>query len=273
MKVIKVILDIAITGLFICLLLASKTSFVFHEIIAITTLVLVLVHILLNIKQIIAAVKRIFSKKASKKMSWTYVLNTLLLVGILFVAITGILHSRIVFPASGFNPIVVVLHKWSAYSLAALILVHLVLYYKPFIIFVKQTVSELKTPVVQQALASTLLVVIVAGVVNYQFIITKERTIKAAIMNLLSQPAALSGSSTSPSYGSPTSDQANTSSNNAGGSSVSTPDSSGPPTFENYIKGAYCGTCDLFCQLTSPGCWVGIDVLEQHKAAYLRLYG
>lgn len=297
MKVVKVVLDIVIAGLFVSLLFASKTSFVFHEIIALTVVLLALVHILLNIKQIISAIKRIFSKKASKKISWMYLLNALLLIGILFVGITGIIHSRVVLPSPGFDPVIKVIHKWAAYALAALICVHLVLYFKTFVAFAKQIVAGLKTPVIQRAIGSVLVAVIIFGTANYYLITTIEKNIKAAILNLLSDSSPKPGTSTSkpstsvssPSSGTSTTDptgtgeettsgQPNTSTDNSNGNSgntSTTPAISNPPmTFEEYVKGMYCGTCGyLYCPLSDPGCWTGIEVLNQQKAVYLERYG
>ena len=90
----------------------------FHEIAGIAICGLFIIHKLLNRKWIAAVTRSLFSRQTPVRQKLSWVLDFLLLLSFGYVLVSGILISKVVFPASGGN------HAFQAghYAAAALAL-------------------------------------------------------------------------------------------------------------------------------------------------------
>lgn len=96
----KIVLDILMAVTFVLLMNPRVLNGLpFHEIAGLIIGVAILTHIGLNYRWVINTIKKIFDPKLPKKTRLSFLLNTLLLISMAAVIITGILISRVVFPS------------------------------------------------------------------------------------------------------------------------------------------------------------------------------
>lgn len=94
----KFIFDLGIAIIFALLFSPAVTSLAFHEIASIVFGVALIIHVLLNKSWIIGMGKKIFSKSIKRKTRLSYILNTILLVDMFIIMISGLLISEVVLP-------------------------------------------------------------------------------------------------------------------------------------------------------------------------------
>jgi len=114
----KLILD-AVMAIVLALLYNKRVlGMAFHEIAGIAICGLFIIHKLLNRKWIAAVTRSLFSRQTPVRQKLSWVLDFLLLLSFGYVLVSGILISKVVFPASGGN------HAFQAghYAAAALAL-------------------------------------------------------------------------------------------------------------------------------------------------------
>lgn len=90
--------DIGIAIIFALLFSPAVTSLAFHEIASIVLGVALIIHVLLNKSWIIGMGKKIFSKSIKRKTRLSYILNTILLIDMFIIMISGLLISEVVLP-------------------------------------------------------------------------------------------------------------------------------------------------------------------------------
>ena len=196
-SVIKIILDLALVGLFVILLFAYKTGLPFHEIMGISISLFVILHITLNWKWVSRVSKNLYSKiklsfhkivlsykgnqssdnmpfegrqthkeiSAKTKTFWMYVLDFGVLFGLILIVVTGILISQVLFPGGLFNEFLFQLHRWTAYVTVGLMGIHLLLHWKYLASMFKAILTKLKSPTVSQALSESFAVLMVVALV------------------------------------------------------------------------------------------------------------
>lgn len=99
-NVLKIILDIIMTGLLVLLYNSHVISITFHEIGGLIIFGLFIVHCIFNRKWIIAITKKIFTKSLSVKVRIGYLVDFLLLLSFLFIIFSGICISKVLFPSA-----------------------------------------------------------------------------------------------------------------------------------------------------------------------------
>lgn len=304
MRVIKIILDIVMVGLFIALLFSLKTGFVFHEIIGLFTFLLFMLHIVLNGKQVIGVIKGLFSKELKEKTTWMYLLNVCLLIGVTTIVVTGLLTSKLVLPASEYHETLSILHKWAAFCVAGMIAIHLCLHLKYLAATFKKIVSELKTPTVWKALSSTVAAVLILAFAFSNVILGIQKSIRAnAAASIDFGQFMMDDDTNAVSPSDPTDDQSDsddepssdppddptdpnaekpsgqsdkgeevssgqTSPGKTNESAVSQPEPSKAISLQDFLKGFNCGLCYNNCKLSEPKCNESESQIAQATAFY-----
>lgn len=143
-SIIKILLDIILTVLFVSFFSYKLIGGKFHEIVGLGILFLFLVHILLNYKWVVNVGKKLFSKKLKFKTRFGYCVDILLLISMLTIAITGVLISKTVLISVTSNNAAMVktLHKSASYLTLGLVGVHVGLH----INFIKNMASKVYKP-------------------------------------------------------------------------------------------------------------------------------
>jgi len=140
----KLVLDIVLTVLFVLLIYPRQTGFNFHEIAGLASGALVTFHLLLNWSWVKNVTRNLFNPRVKAKTKYFYLLNTLSLLAITAIIITGVQISTVLFPSTDpASRTVLLLHKWLSYGCLGLLGLHLALHWR----FITQTVPRLfKSP-------------------------------------------------------------------------------------------------------------------------------
>jgi len=127
----KLILDIVLTILFIALLYAKDTGFTFHEIAGLIMGGLLIYHVILNWSWVKSITKNLFNPRLKTKPRLFYLLNTVSLLAVATIIITGIQISMVLFPSEEMiSHSVVEVHKWVSYACIGLFGLHMVLHWQ-----------------------------------------------------------------------------------------------------------------------------------------------
>lgn len=123
----KIIIDIAMTALFLLLIKPFLTGLEFHEIAGICIALIVLIHNILNLKWIKATAKNLFSDKIKLKTKLMFALNSLLAVLVAVIAVTGVLISKVLFTfiTVGAQEQLIFIHKTASYVCLGAIALHI----------------------------------------------------------------------------------------------------------------------------------------------------
>ncbi len=128
----KLIIDIIMAGIFICLTKIKITGMHLHEVFGCVLGIVVLVHILLNRKWIKGVTIKIFHKKTDMRMKILYGINVLLLISFFVALISGILVSVTILRKIYIThrELWAIIHRKSALLTFILIIVHGIMNYK-----------------------------------------------------------------------------------------------------------------------------------------------
>lgn len=94
---VKILIDILMTILFICLTKIKITGMHMHEVLGIIVTLLVIIHLALNFSWVKAITLKIFDKNLNYKIKITYCINVLLAILVCIIFISGILVSVTIF--------------------------------------------------------------------------------------------------------------------------------------------------------------------------------
>ena len=89
----KILIDILMTIIFICLTKIKITGMHMHEVVGIIVTLLVIIHLALNFSWVKAITLKIFDKNLNYKIRITYCINVLLAILVCIIFISGILVS------------------------------------------------------------------------------------------------------------------------------------------------------------------------------------
>ena len=93
----KILIDILMTILFICLTKIKITGMHMHEVLGIIVTLFVIIHLVLNFSWVKAITLKIFDKNLNYKIKITYWINVLLAILVCTIFISGILVSVTIF--------------------------------------------------------------------------------------------------------------------------------------------------------------------------------
>ncbi len=304
----KFVLDIILTALFILLIYPRQTGFNFHEMAGLASGALVLFHLLLNWPWVKNITRNLLNPKVKAKSKYFYVLNTVSLIILTTIIITGVQISTVLFPggeAASRN--IIVLHKWLSYSCLGLMGIHLALHWR----FLTHTVPRVfkspgrptpaKLALNLAALVLTLgLLFTQSGLGLNQYTVSSQSSAEAVYNN----PALVENRSTAVADQVPTSSTSSSprgtgrkhssqvaaavpptpSSSSIAASSPaastltdSTPSNNGATTDQisltQYLGNMFCTACSKHCSLLSPQCRIGVDMATTAKTQYIAIYG
>ena len=293
----KIILDIIMTAIFLCLLNTNFTGVALHEILGIAVFFLFLLHKIFNFKWIKSITANLFKKSLKAKPKIMYLIDVILLILVTLNVATGILISTTVLTGISANNILLTsnLHHILAYSLLAVLIVHIALH-----LAVIRNAMKLKK---HSAISYVALVAVISLMVVTLF---ESNTIKNAIMqkkeinshyesgteekpkedntssDTLSQNSSTTSQNTSSNPSSnDTSDKNNesdddhNSENSSQNSSqnISSTVAEDRPTIEEYLSKLFCSGCGRRCPLTNLACGKGNRYQQQKVDQYNRIYG
>lgn len=128
---IRLIVDIVLTILFIALLYAENTGFTFHEIAGLAMGALLIYHIVLNWSWIKSIGKNLFNPRLKAKPKLFYLLNTVSLLAVALIIVTGVQISMVLFPADEMiSHTLIDVHKWVSYACVGLFGLHIALHWQ-----------------------------------------------------------------------------------------------------------------------------------------------
>ena len=156
-SIIKIALDIVMIVVLTLLYNSHAAAMSFHEIAGLAVCGVFVIHCLLNIKWIAGVTKRFFSKALSLKVRIGYIFNLLLLLTFVFLIISGIQTSQVLFPVGSHGSGWRCVHHFCAAVSIILVGVHLGLHFGFVSGMVKKAI-RIKSAVIRKAIAMALLV-------------------------------------------------------------------------------------------------------------------
>ncbi|MDD4237689.1 MAG: DUF4405 domain-containing protein [Desulfotomaculaceae bacterium] len=272
---IKIALDIIMIVLFVILLYAYDTGFVFHEIAGLAIFALFMTHIMLNWSWVKNVTKNLFNTSFKKKPRLMYALNATLLIGISTIIITGILISRVIFNfgPNGNNHMLVATHKWVSYACLGLFTSHIALHWRYILISVRKIYSTLEVSKLRRAV-ETLGAAALVMVVLYSLIIPGPDHVAQSVTpskgssqdTITTRKIEPSGNSEFYEYKTKD-DQDYTISEDTHTDTVAT------VSLSDYLGKMFCTGCSKHCPLLSPRCETGNSQLQAATIQYQELYG
>lgn len=299
-NVIKLLLDIVLTVLFITLIYPKTTGFTFHEIAGLTIGALFTFHVILNWNWVKGVTKNMFNPKLKAGSRWKYILDIVSFISVLAIIITGIEISKVLFPGgAGNNHTLTVLHKWVAYFCLGLFGVHIVVHWRFIRDAVRKLAEGLKLPRLGKAAlgagASALVLYMLyaqaaSGLGSDEDRTATRRGHQSGNQTQIYESVAPQGVNSSPSAGTSSSSpqgtgssssigtgssgtQTDTGSGKSSSLSGNSTNSSDSVSLTDYLGKMFCNGCDKHCSLLNLQCDKGTRYLQQAQAQYQQLYG
>lgn len=309
-QVVKIILDAAMTLLFILLINAFGTGLEFHEVAGLAVGAMVLFHIILNFNWIKGIIKN-FSK-ATFKTKFMFILNTVLALGTALIIITGVLISKVLFPqlAVQEQDTLIAVHKWSSYILLGFIGVHLIIHAKYILNMIKKMFQQRREKVVKYPIIGmgALTLILAIGLIWHQISAMKiddyvsENSLSEQT-SINSQSQTTTGEPPLPSETETTTQPAETTSaetitknetstskeetsiqtsaetstlitnDTTTSQSIQTSAQTEKISLEEYLGSLHCTACPKHCLLSNPRCGRGEVQAEKATEQYYSIYG
>jgi len=163
-NIVKILLDVVMTGILVLLYNSHVFALAFHEIAGLILSGLFIVHCLFNKKWITSITTKFFKKGLAPRVRVGYIVNTLLLIAFVFIIISGIKTSQVLFPAAVENKgsIWRGIHHFSAAISIILVGVHIGLHWS-FVSGMWKKVSHIPAKVTRPISIILLIVVLSFG--------------------------------------------------------------------------------------------------------------
>jgi hypothetical protein len=267
----KIVLDIVMTVLFVILIFAYDTGLTFHEIAGLSLFVLFIYHIILNWTWVKGVTKNLLSKKIKRKIKILYALNTVLLIGVSTIIVTGIMISRVVFDfgLSGGSNVLSAVHEWTTYACLGFFAIHIALNWRFVSVNVRKMSSSLGGVRLRKSLqalgASALVLAVMYTVITPGS--EKAAATTAALQGSTLDMAVVRKIDTDQDSDTITGDDIDTIDN---GIQDNVKDI---PSLFDYLSGLFCTGCDKHCPLSSPMCKKGDAQVQAAEIQYQKLYG
>ncbi len=303
----KLVVDIILTALFVVLIYPRETGFTFHEIAGLASGALVVFHMILNWSWVKNITRNLFNPKVKVKTKLFYLLNTISLVTLNGIIVTGIFISAVLFPSAGpASHTTVLWHKWLSYSCLVLFGLHVALHWGFFVNTVPRMFKAPHRPATGRVALNLGALVLTLGLIFMPMGFNpangelsspaSQETIysNAAVLDNRSKPVedSLPASSTdsnvrgsgrkhstaaaatipvpTSSISSSTADSSTSVSDSTGANSDSAPDQ---VTLSQYLSNLFCTGCSKRCSLLSPQCNIGVDQAAAAQQKYIAIYG
>lgn len=255
---LKLLLDIAMSVLYLMLMFSRRSGAFFHEAVGIGVVALFAAHLLLNRKMtrgLLASAKRGAARPARKLLLLS---DLLLCTGMPVTIATGILISRELFHTGmrAHGALLPSLHNTSAYVCLCALAAHALLHAK-YLSGALRKLKKIQGREIRRALcrfgAGALALVLLYSAAYFSL----DRREDGAHIPLQA------GATGAGAPGQPT----------ASGTDLPLAETEDVPSLEEYLGGQNCNGCSRGCSLLEPGCRRGQARLQQAKEAYAGLYG
>ncbi len=281
---VKLVIDIVMTGAFVILLFAFQTGLAFHEIAGIAACFLMLTHLLLNRAWMKKVARRLHN--ARPKVRGQFILDNLLIVGVAGMLVSGLLVSVVVIPELNlpFRSTLVTLHSWTAYISGGLIAAHILLHIPYLRRVFAQLFGLFHTQNTRRAAAAVLASFMLVGILYtraaplveaYASGSTKESGTQSSTFvrdNVMDSGVSTGTADNSSSTTANNSTGNSITQDNSGqGSTVATPTvapAQDTMTEEEYLGGLICDGCSKACSLLDPRCSIGKAQAAEALAAF-----
>jgi hypothetical protein len=155
--VTKIVLDIAMSILFVFLLDAFGTGLAFHEIAGLFIFALFGIHILLNGSWVKNTTLNLLQNKLKNRTAVSvkikYALNLAIFISILIIVTTGVMISKVLFPSDTIHgEWIYLIHKWTSYVCLGFLITHLAIHAGYFVKSVGRIIINLKEHSVRKTL-------------------------------------------------------------------------------------------------------------------------
>lgn len=257
----KIILDIVMGIIMICLMNLSFTGIKLHEILGIVVFFLFIFHKILNFKWIKSITINLLKKGIKTKTKIMYVIDIILLILVILNVVTGILISTHILTNITTNNIRTTSqwHHFFAYWLAIVLLVHIGLHWE----FIRNAIKIKKDSLTEKIMLGVIAVIIIVvllkcNIVKKLMIPRKEIGLHYEVENT-EKPI----NNTSPKE-----DESDKDKNTQTNSSTVTD----KPTIEEYLSKLFCTGCGRHCPLTNPACGQGMSRQQQEIQEYNETY-
>lgn len=289
----KLVLDIVLTILFIMLIYPRETGFTFHEIAGLSIGGLFTFHIMLNWPWVKNVTKNLLNPRIKRKTKLFYVLNSLSVIAVSTIIITGIQISEVLFPVQGMvSHTTVLVHKWTAYSCLVLFGLHIALHWRFFAHTVPRMLRTPGRPAWSKIALRVGAIVLILGLLYSQVAASSDSNRQQLAarqeyqstgntanenrpkpkhdrMSPGSSESIGSGQSNTDISISDDTDNSNTPSISSGSSNNSDDTSI---TLAEFLGKMFCTGCEKHCSLLNPRCDRGIPQQEAAKQEYQAIY-
>ncbi|MCG1025129.1 MULTISPECIES: cytochrome b/b6 domain-containing protein [Dehalobacter] len=300
--VTKIVLDIAMSILFVFLLDAFGTGLTFHEIAGLFIFALFSIHILLNWSWVKNTTLNLLQSKLKNRtavsVKMKYALNFAIFISISIIVTTGVLISKVLFPSDTiYGEWIYLVHKWTSYICLGFLITHLAIHASYFVKSVGRIIINLKERNVRKTLvrlgAACLLVVMLYTRVLSTVSASDENQLgKITETQITTSPSTSQNRTDSPtesqynenitySEGSGSdnddSEDADTIvSANDSATDATVGDTTGPEekiSFDEYLSQLHCNGCHKNCSLLYPQCDKAQGEIRAAEQDYQELYG
>ncbi len=250
--------------LIISLMRITITGMLWHEILGIAIFIVFIFHKFLNLNWIKAIGKNIFSGKVNTKTKVTFFIDFLMLIATILTAISGIGISKNILTQFEFNDIQLwtIIHYISAYSLFALISIHLGMHLKTIITSIKRAFN-VKNENGDSKLGRYIAIIFAAiGLIAY---ISDKKLVEIYdfFTNKETNTSNNSNSTTSNSI-----TEVSFDSDDSKYKLIAVDTSSNDATLQEKLSSTICTGCHRRCPLSRPQCGIGDQQAEKLIASY-----
>lgn len=274
----KIILDIAMTTIMICLLNLNITGMKWHEILGVAIFLLFILHKFLNFRWIKSVIKSLSKKRMNSKAEILCVVDIFLLVLTILTVLTGVLISKHVLVNITTTNITATSHRHHslAYLLGITLIIHMGLHWTS----IRNRIKIQKDSFVEKiALSSFVLIISIAllysNTVKKLIIPKKEVVFPYQVeteYNKNTQEQPLINNDKQETH--TTEDDSLASEKNEEFSlQDDTPTTPDIPTIDEYLSKLFCTACERHCLLTNPECGRGRREQQEEVQQYNDMYG
>ena len=274
----KIVLDIVMTIIMICLLNLNITGLKHHEIFGIVIFFLFLFHKILNFRWIKSITKSLFKNTINSKAKILFIVDIIALVLVLLTVITGVLISRCILTDITTNNMTATIHRHHclAYLLGITLMIHICLHWS----FIRNGLKIKKDSFIEKIVLCIFVLVVSITLLfsdTIKKLIVPKKEIVAPFQveteyNESTHNEILVSEDKQEDFTeeeSPLTSEGNediTIQNDV----TPTPDI---PTLEDYLSKLFCTGCGRHCLLTNPECGRGRREQQEKVQEYNQLYG
>ena len=274
--VLKILLDVVMTVLYVLLVFELGTGAFFHETVGIGIGVLFILHVLLNLKLIRGLRRSVITGKASTSKKLLYYSDVFLPFGMFVAIVTGVLILRVLFSMNigAVGTLVYAVHNISSYICLAILLSHVLLHSKCLAPAIKQLFNNWRSKQVIKSVSGFAAIAMVLYIGDSTVYSSYKKANAYYVASSISE--TVSGNTAAPqtAIGAViTTASPNSGAEDDDDSDIVNKTQSTALTLTQFLGTMICTGCHKRCLLTSPQCSIGRTQAEKAKVSYEQQYG